>query len=213
MELQFVDFAGPAWNQIAAQLTTLRWRTASAWQCPVVIYAPWGGYLPGGGIWHSQSNESLFTHLPGLRVVVPSTPEDTEAAFLESFTADDPTLILLPKHLMRRRQEPAARPAPAHGARTLRTGTDVTIATWGNGTELATEAADTLAADGITADVLDLRWLVPWTAPPSPTPCAQPDASSSSRRTTAPAATAPASSANCSAPTTTSTPCSPHRAW
>ncbi|MGX1508430.1 UNVERIFIED_CONTAM: 2-oxoisovalerate dehydrogenase E1 component [Streptomyces graminofaciens] len=161
VELQFVDFAGPAWNQIAAQLTTLRWRTASAWQCPVVIYAPWGGYLPGGGIWHSQSNESLFTHLPGLRVVVPSTPEDTEAAFLESFTADDPTLILLPKHLMRRRQEPAARPAPAHGARTLRTGTDVTIATWGNGTELATEAADTLAADGITADVLDLRWLVP----------------------------------------------------
>ncbi|PZT70914.1 hypothetical protein DN402_06390 [Streptomyces sp. SW4] len=74
VELQFVDFAGPAWNQIASQLTTLRWRTASAWTCPVVIYAPWGGYLPGGGIWHSQSNESLFTHLPGLRVVVPSTP-------------------------------------------------------------------------------------------------------------------------------------------
>ncbi|MFE1948881.1 thiamine pyrophosphate-dependent enzyme [Streptomyces sp. NPDC059524] len=161
VELQFVDFAGPAWNQIAAQLTTLRWRSLSAWQCPVVLYAPWGGYLPGGGIWHSQSNESLFTHLPGLRVVVPSTPEDTEAAFLESFTAPDPTLVLLPKHLMRRRREPAARPAPALGARTLRDGTDVTVVTWGNGTELALDAADALAADGVGADVIDLRWLVP----------------------------------------------------
>lgn len=161
VELQFVDFAGPAWNQIAAQLTTLRWRSLSSWQCPVVIYAPWGGYLPGGGIWHSQSNESLFTHLPGLRVVVPSTPEDTEAAFLESFTACDPTLILLPKHLMRRRREPAARPAPALGARTLRSGTEVTVVSWGNGTELALDAADALAADGVTADVIDLRWLVP----------------------------------------------------
>ncbi|MEU1852675.1 thiamine pyrophosphate-dependent enzyme [Streptomyces sp. NPDC019990] len=161
VELQFVDFAGPAWNQIAAQLTTLRWRSLSAWQCPVVIYAPWGGYLPGGGIWHSQSNESLFTHLPGLRVVVPSTPEDTEAAFLESFTADDPTLILLPKHLMRRRREPAARPAPALGARTLRSGTEVTVVSWGNGTELTLDAVDALAADGVSADVIDLRWLVP----------------------------------------------------
>jgi 2-oxoisovalerate dehydrogenase E1 component len=161
VELQFVDFAGPAWNQIAAQLTTLRWRTVSAWQCPVVIYAPWGGYLPGGGIWHSQSNESLFTHLPGLRVVVPSTPEDTEAAFLESFTAPDPTLILLPKHLMRQRREPAAGPTPALGARTLRPGADVTVVSWGNGTELALDAADALAADGVTADVIDLRWLVP----------------------------------------------------
>ncbi|MET8896987.1 alpha-ketoacid dehydrogenase subunit alpha/beta [Streptomyces albogriseolus] len=161
VELQFVDFAGPAWNQIAAQLTTLRWRTASAWTCPVVIYAPWGGYLPGGGIWHSQSNESLFTHLPGLRVVVPSTPEDTEAAFIDSFTADDPTLVLLPKHLMRRRRDPAERPWPADGARTLRTGSDVTVVTWGNGTELALGAADVLAAEGVGAEVVDLRWLVP----------------------------------------------------
>ncbi|MEU9129817.1 thiamine pyrophosphate-dependent enzyme [Kitasatospora sp. NPDC048540] len=161
VELQFVDFAGPAWNQIASQLTTLRWRTASSWRCPVVIYAPWGGYLPGGGIWHSQSNESLFTHLPGLRVVVPSTPEDTEAVFLESFEAPDPTLILLPKHLMRRPYPPQPAPAPARGARLLRGGTDVTVATWGNGTELALEAAGRLAAEGTEAEVIDLRWLTP----------------------------------------------------
>lgn len=161
VELQFVDFAGPAWNQIASQLTTLRWRTASAWRCPAVIYAPWGGYLPGGGIWHSQSNESLFTHLPGLRVIVPSTPEDTEAAFLESFESDDPTLILLPKHLMRRQNRPQQDTAPVHGARLLCSGADVTVATWGNGTELATEAAATLRAEGIGVEVIDLRWLAP----------------------------------------------------
>lgn len=161
VELQFIDFVGPAWNQITAQLTTLRWRTASAWQCPVVIYAPWGGYLPGGGIWHSQSNESLFTHLPGLRVVVPATPEDAEAAFLEAFRAPDPTLILLPKHLLRRSAPPLPAAVPAHGARVLRSGTDVTVVTWGNGTELAAEAADRLAAEGVEAEVIDLRWLVP----------------------------------------------------
>lgn len=161
VELQFVDFAGPAWNQIASQLTTLRWRTASDWRCPVVIYAPWGGYLPGGGIWHSQSNESLFTHLPGLRVVVPSTPEDTETVFHESFVAPDPTLILLPKHLMRRQRPVAETAAVAHGARTLTQGADVTVVTWGNGTELALEAAESLTAEGVGAEVVDLRWLVP----------------------------------------------------
>ncbi|MFI6099274.1 thiamine pyrophosphate-dependent enzyme [Lentzea sp. NPDC051213] len=162
VELQFVDFAGPAWNQIAAQLTTLRWRTASDWQCPVVMYAPWGAYLPGGGIWHSQSNESLFTHLPGLHVVVPSTPEDAEVAFAQALAGQDPTLVLLPKHLMRRKQEPSASPVPARGARVVREGADVTIVSWGNGIELAAEAAGLLADDGVSAEVIDLRWLVPW---------------------------------------------------
>ncbi|MFC0548259.1 alpha-ketoacid dehydrogenase subunit alpha/beta [Kutzneria chonburiensis] len=157
VELQFVDFVGPAWNQITGQLTTLRWRSLSDWTCPVVMYAPWGAYLPGGGIWHSQSNESLFTHLPGLRVVVPSTPEDTEAAFLTAFAGEDPTLILLPKHLMRRRCEPVA--SSGVGARIVRPGSDVTIVTWGNGVELAVEAADRLE---VSPEIIDLRWLVPW---------------------------------------------------
>nr|WP_311948068.1 thiamine pyrophosphate-dependent enzyme [Halomonas piscis] len=162
VELQFVDFAGPAWNQIANQLTTLRWRSASEWHCPVVMYAPWGAYLPGGGIWHSQSNESLFTHLPGLQVAAPSTPEDTEVVFARALAGEDPTLILLPKHLMRQRREPAPGPVQAMGARTVTTGSDVTVVTWGNGTELASQAAETLAKDGIGIELLDLRWLVPW---------------------------------------------------
>ena len=78
-EMQFVDFVGPAMNQISQNLGTLRWRTKGQWKCPVVLYAPYGAYLPGGSIWHSQANESVFAHLSGMRVVVPSTPEDAAA--------------------------------------------------------------------------------------------------------------------------------------
>lgn len=161
-ELQFVDFAGPAWNQISNQLATLRWRTLSAWQCPVLLYAPWGGYLPGGGIWHSQSNESLFTHLPGLRVGVPSTPEDAAAAVHCAVSGTDPTLLLLPKHLIRRRSAPASVPADPYRARILVPGTDVTVVSWGNCVELSVLAAEAVAEEGISVEVIDLCWLAPW---------------------------------------------------
>jgi 2-oxoisovalerate dehydrogenase E1 component len=161
-ELQFVDFAGPAWNQISSQLTTLRWRTLSSWQCPVLLYAPWGGYLPGGGMWHSQSNESLFTHLPGLRVGVPSTPEDAESAIHCAMSGTDPTLLLLPKHLIRRRSAPAPVPEDPYRARTIVAGTDVTVVSWGNGVELSLAAVDVVAQEGVSVEVVDLCWLAPW---------------------------------------------------
>ncbi len=75
-EIQFVDFVGPAWNQVTQNMATIRWRTFGDWKCPVVLYSPYGAYLPGGSLWHSQANESSFAHFPGMRVVVPSTPED-----------------------------------------------------------------------------------------------------------------------------------------
>lgn len=162
VELQFIDFSGPAWNQITNQLATLRWRTIGTWSCPVIIYAPYGGYLPGGGIWHSQSNEASFTHIPGLKVAVVSNPVDAEQIFLQAFAASDPTLILLPKHLMRVRQPSQYGKLTAGGARVVQSGTDVTVVTWGNGVELATEAAARLFDDGISADIIDLRWLTPW---------------------------------------------------
>jgi 2-oxoisovalerate dehydrogenase E1 component len=105
VELQFIDFAAPAWNQIVNQVATLRWRTRFAWSCPLIIYAPYGGYLPGGGIWHSQSNESLVTHIPGLRLAIPSNAWDAQAAFGEALADNDPTVILLPKHLLFVRQQ------------------------------------------------------------------------------------------------------------
>jgi 2-oxoisovalerate dehydrogenase E1 component len=163
VELQFIDFIGPAWSQVSDQLATLRWRTVGAWSCPIVIYAPYGGYLPGGGIWHSQSNEALFTHLPGLRVAVASDACDVEAIFLDAFAANDPTLILLPKHLMRVRQPGRPNPtAPPGRARIVAAGTDVTVVTWGNGVELATLAAARLASEGVSVELIDLRWLAPW---------------------------------------------------
>ncbi len=163
VELQFIDFVGPAWNQITSQLATLRWRTRGAWTCPVVMYAPYGAYLPGGGIWHSQSNEAAFTHIPGIRVVVVSHPDDAESAFLDAFAGEDPTLILLPKHLMRRAD--LDRPFPVGvdgGARLVTRGDDVTILAWGNCIELATEAATRLAESNVSAEVIDLVWLAPW---------------------------------------------------
>ncbi|MEM8733392.1 MAG: thiamine pyrophosphate-dependent enzyme [Planctomycetota bacterium] len=162
-ELQFVDFVGPAWNQISQNLGTLRWRTNGNWKCPAVIYAPYGAYLPGGSLWHSQSNEALFAHAPGMRVVVPSTPEDAAGLLWTALAAEDPTIVLLPKHLIRRPVEvdqdlPAI---PFGKAKVCREGTDVTLVAWGNCIELATDAANQLASS-ISVEVIDLRSIVPW---------------------------------------------------
>ena len=162
-ELQFIDFMGPGWTQISQNLATLRWRTCGEWTCPAVIYAPYGAYLPGGGLWHSQANESLFAHIPGLRVVVPSTPEDAAGLTWTAMHANDSTIVLLPKHMIR---QPVHVPAdveavPFGKARLRRAGTDVTLVAWGNGMELALQAADQLR-EHISVEVIDLRSIQPW---------------------------------------------------
>ena len=161
-EIQFMDFIAPAWNQISQNLATLRWRTGGTWTCPAVFYAPYGAYLPGGSLWHSQANESWLAHTPGLRVVVPSTPEDAAGLMTTALQADDPTFILLPKHIIRQPiQVDGAMPAVPFGkARIRREGTDVTIVSWGNCMELAFEAADKLG--DVSAEIIDLRSIQPW---------------------------------------------------
>ena len=163
-EMQFVDFVGPAWNQISQNLATLRWRTNGDWTCPAVIYAPYGAYLPGGSLWHSQANEAWFAHTPGLRVVVPSTPEDAAALLWTSMQADDPTIFLLPKHLIRQPVfvDENIPPVPFGKARTRRSGDDVTIVTWGNCVELSLAVADQMAEDDVNIEVIDLRSIQPW---------------------------------------------------
>ena len=84
-EIQFVDFIQPGWNQLVSNIATLRWRSFGQWKCPMVIYAPCGAYLPGGALWHSQSMEGTFARIPGLRVAMPSTPEDVAGFFLVCF--------------------------------------------------------------------------------------------------------------------------------
>jgi 2-oxoisovalerate dehydrogenase E1 component len=162
-ELQFVDFVGPGWNQISQNMTTLRWRSFGEWKCPMIIYAPYGAYLPGSSIWHSQSNESLFAHLPGLRVVVPSTPEDAAGLMWTALHAEDPTIFLIPKHLFRLQMEVSEEvPAVGYGsARVRHSGNDVTVVAWGNCIEFALAAASELA-DEASVEVIDLRSIVPW---------------------------------------------------
>ncbi|HEY8243060.1 MAG TPA: thiamine pyrophosphate-dependent enzyme [Casimicrobiaceae bacterium] len=161
VELQFIDFAAPALNQIANQLATLRWRSKGEWTAPVVLYAPHGAYLPAGSAWHSQSNEGWWTHIPGLRVAVPSTPADAAALLWTALHEQDPTLFLIPKHVMRLRQ-PIAHTARGFGrARIVRRGKDVTVVAWGNGVELALAASDALG-DRASIEIIDPVSLVPF---------------------------------------------------
>ncbi len=162
-ELQFIDFIYPGWNQLVTNLATLRWRTFGKWTCPVVIYAPYGAYLPGGALWHSQANESAIAHFPGLNVVIPSTPEDAAGLLWSAMHGDDPTVMLIPKHLLwaEHTVKESVTAVPIGLARRVTEGGDVTIVAWGNTVEKSQEAA-ALLGPGVAIDLIDLRSIVPW---------------------------------------------------
>jgi 2-oxoisovalerate dehydrogenase E1 component len=161
-EIQFIDFCGPAMNQISQNLGTLRWRTGGDWNCPMVLYAPYGAYLPGGSLWHSQANESMFAHMPGMRVVVPGTPEDAAGLMWTAMNCEDPTIFLVPKHLFRQQMQVGeVVPVPFGKARIRQEGDDVTIVTWGNCIEQAFEAAKRME-DQCDCEIIDLRSVQPW---------------------------------------------------
>ncbi len=160
-ELQFIDFAIPALNQLINQVATLRWRSNGDWTCPAVFYAPCGAYLPAGGPWHSQSNEAFWTHIPGLRIAVPSTPEDLAGILWTSLHETDPTLLLIPKHIMRVRHEAVEARSVGFGrGRIVRPGNDVTVVAWGNCVELARMAAEQMSAE-CSVEIVDPISLVP----------------------------------------------------
>lgn len=160
-ELQFIDFIAPGWNQVTCNMSTLRWRSFGQWKCPMVVYAPYGAYLPGGSLWHSQANESYLAHTPGLKLAIPSTPEDAAGLFWTAMNGDDPAFILIPKHIFRKRVEVKnVEPVPFGKSRIVREGTDVTLVTYGNTLELAEEAANKLAGE-CSVEIIDLRSLVP----------------------------------------------------
>jgi 2-oxoisovalerate dehydrogenase E1 component len=162
-ELQFIDFIYPGWNQLVTNLATLRWRTYGKWTCPTVIYAPYGAYLPGGSLWHSQANESAIAHYPGLAVVVPSTPEDAAGLLWTAMHAADPVIFLVPKHLLwaEREVEAPVLSVPIGQARRRTEGRDVTVVAWGNLMEKALEAV-ALLGDKVSVELIDLRTIVPW---------------------------------------------------
>lgn len=162
-ELQFIDFIYPGWNQLVTNLATLRWRTYGKWSCPVVIYAPYGAYLPGGSLWHSQANEAAIAHFPGLKVVIPSTPEDAAGLLWTAMHSEDPVIFLAPKHMLwaeREIDEPAMA-VPIGHARLRQPGRDVTLVAWGNTMEKSLEAVAAVG-DAVSVELIDLRSIVPW---------------------------------------------------
>lgn len=161
-EIQFVDFIYPGWNQLVSNMATLRWRSFGHWKCPLVIYAPCGGYLPGGALWHSQAGEASFARVPGIRVVVPSTPADAAGLFWTALHGEDPTIILLPKHLMWAEQSVIdVTPVPLGQARTVREGSLLTLVTWGNCVELVEDTFEEMDAE-LDVELIDLRSIQPW---------------------------------------------------
>src|SRR6266481_1397746 len=162
-ELQFVDFIYPGFNQLVTNISNLRWRSFGNWKCPAVIYAPYAAYLPGGSLWHSQANESVFAHYPGLSVVIPSTPEDAAGLLWTAMHGEDPVLFLIPNHMFwaeRESKEPV-RAVPFGQARKFRDGSDVTLAAWGNTVEKSLEALAKIDNE-VSVELFDLRSIVPW---------------------------------------------------
>src|SRR5438477_4060734 len=162
-ELQFIDFIGPGWNQLVTNICCLRWRSFGQWKCPMVIYAPYGAYLPGGSLWHSQANEAALVHYPGLSVVIPSTPEDAAGLLWTAMHCEDPVLFLIPKHMFWAERESAEpiRAIPLGKARKRQAGTDVTLIAWGNTVEKALEAIVQIENEA-SIELLDLRSISPW---------------------------------------------------
>ncbi|MEP6709551.1 MAG: thiamine pyrophosphate-dependent enzyme [Verrucomicrobiota bacterium] len=162
-ELQFIDFINPGWNQLVTNLSTLRWRSFGTWKCPAVIYAPYGAYLPGGSLWHSQANEAALAHYPGINIVIPSTPEDAAGLLWTAMHCEDPTFVLIPKHLLWAEHESTEpiRAVPLGEARKCKRGSDVTLVAWGNTVEKSLEAIAKIG-DDVSIELIDLRSIVPW---------------------------------------------------
>lgn len=163
VEIQFADFIAPAYNQIVNEAARFRYRSNAAWTVPLVIRAPYGGGI-GGGLYHSQSIEATYAHVPGLYVVAPSTPYDIVGMLRYAFRVQDPVLFLEHKkayRLIKGQVPDEDYVVPFVKADVKRQGTDLTVIAYGLMLHLALEAAERVAADGISVEVVDPRTLNP----------------------------------------------------
>jgi len=163
-EIQFADYVFPGFDQLASQAAKLRYRSGGAFTAPMVVRMPSGGGV-GGGHHHSQSPESHFVHTPGLQVVYPSTPRDVRGLLRSAIRGDDPVVFMEPKRLYRAVKEDLAdddETIPIGLATLRRQGDDVVLISYGATMAETLRAADALAGQGVSADVIDLRSLMPW---------------------------------------------------
>ena len=163
-EIQFADYMGPGFDQIISQAAKMRYRSGGQYTAPMVIRTPSGGGVKGGHH-HSQSPESYYTHTPGLKVVMPSTPYDAKGLLKAAIRGEDPVIFFEPKRLYRA----AKGEVPGHDytvkigeAAVRREGTDLSLIGYGGVMPDLERAADALAAEGVSVEVIDLRSLVPW---------------------------------------------------
>jgi 2-oxoisovalerate dehydrogenase E1 component beta subunit len=162
-EIQFADFIFPAFNQIVSEAARMRYRSNGAFTVPMTIRAPYGGGVHGA-LYHSQSVEAFFAHVPGLKVVIPSTPYDAKGLLKSAIRDDDPVLYFEHKKLYRsvRGEVPAGDyTVPLSSAKVVHEGSQVTVIGYGMMVQYALEAADLLDAEGISVEVVDVRTLRP----------------------------------------------------
>jgi 2-oxoisovalerate dehydrogenase E1 component beta subunit len=162
-EMQFADYSLPAYDQIVNEAATIRYRSNGDWGCPVVFRSPFGAGVHGG-LYHSQSVEALFCHIPGLKVVVPATPYDAKGLMLAAIRDPDPVWFFEHKRSYRRFREEVPDgdyTEPIGKAKVQRAGTTLSVITYGIGVHYALEAAATVEGEGISVEVLDLRTLLP----------------------------------------------------